>query len=99
MARWPEIFAVGPPTAASRLPSLPEFCDMTPCASTASLPRPGAAGVATLATVRLTPAGTQTLPGPRPGAAAASAPFILGVASGDSTPGGVVLWTRLAPTL
>jgi alkaline phosphatase D len=57
----------------------------------------GAAGVATLATARLTPAGAQTLPGRQPGAAAASAPFTLGVASGDPTPGEVVLWTRLAP--
>jgi alkaline phosphatase D len=57
----------------------------------------GAAGIATLATARLTPAGAQTMPGPQPGAVAASPPFTLGVASGDPTPGGVVLWTRLAP--
>ena len=61
-----------------------KFCDMTPV----HLDRRrflglGAAGVATLATVRLTPAGAQTLPGPQPAAAAASAPFTLGVASGD----------------
>ncbi|MDQ3424382.1 MAG: alkaline phosphatase D family protein [Actinomycetota bacterium] len=54
----------------------------------------GAAGAATL--------GASTLFGPAAWAVPANrgpvrAPFTLGVASGDPLPGGVVLWTRLAP--
>jgi alkaline phosphatase D len=60
----------------------------------------GAAGAAALATYRLAPAGAQapdateaTGGGPRP----VVDPFTLGVASGDPTTDGIVLWTRLAP--
>jgi len=57
-----------------------------------------AAGAATLATARFSPAGAQTPSGPRgaPGGRVID-PFTLGVASGDPTPSGAVLWTRLAP--
>ena len=54
----------------------------------------GAAGVATIATVRMGHAGAQVASGRPHGG---SGPFTLGVASGDPTPSGVVLWTRLAP--
>jgi alkaline phosphatase D len=57
------------------------------------------AGVAGLVSgpALLGPAGATAVP--RPGAAEPLPPglFTLGVASGDPTPGGVVLWTRLAP--
>jgi alkaline phosphatase D len=42
-------------------------------------------------------AGASLLPA-RPARAAIGYPFLLGVASGDPTPAGVVLWTRLAQT-
>ncbi|HVM03207.1 MAG TPA: twin-arginine translocation signal domain-containing protein, partial [Acidimicrobiales bacterium] len=50
----------------------------------------------------LVTAATTTLPGPARRALAApralpAPPFTLGVASGEPTPGGMVLWTRLAP--
>ncbi|MEJ3750973.1 alkaline phosphatase D family protein [Actinomycetes bacterium KLBMP 9797] len=44
-----------------------------------------------------TAAGLGALAAPRPAAARSRGPFTLGVASGDPTPDGVVLWTRLAP--
>ncbi|WP_219941768.1 alkaline phosphatase [Iamia sp. SCSIO 61187] len=57
-----------------------------------------AAGAAAVASARLDPAGAVTRAG-APGAAGGAVrdPFTLGVASGDPTPGGIVLWTRLAP--
>jgi len=42
-------------------------------------------------------AATLAASAPRPVAAPVRDPFTLGVASGDPTPDGVVLWTRLAP--
>jgi phosphodiesterase/alkaline phosphatase D-like protein len=62
----------------------------------------GAAGAAALATARVAPAGARALspgasPAPAGTAEAIANPFTLGVASGDPTPDGVVLWTRLAP--
>jgi phosphodiesterase/alkaline phosphatase D-like protein len=56
-----------------------------------------AAGAATLATTRFRPAGAQTAPGSGAPGGRITDPFTLGVASGDPTPGGEVLWTRLAP--
>ena len=41
--------------------------------------------------------GTGALSGRRAAAAFSAYPFSLGVASGDPSPDGVVLWTRLAP--
>src|SRR5687767_12554231 len=51
----------------------------------------GVAGLATLAQLPVGPANAT----PRP--AGGNYPFTLGVASGDPTPTGVVLWTRLVP--
>ncbi|MGW5360178.1 alkaline phosphatase D family protein [Actinopolymorpha pittospori] len=52
-------------------------------------------GVAGLAALSQVPAAGTALAAPRPRGGAY--PFTLGVASGDPTPDGVVLWTRLAP--
>ena len=58
----------------------------------------GATGAATVAALRLSPAGASALVGSKgaPGGRITE-PFTLGVASGEPTPTGVVLWTRLAP--
>jgi alkaline phosphatase D len=56
----------------------------------------GAAGSATLAVARFGSAWAATDPPAAPGGHVVD-PFTLGVASGDPTPTGVVLWTRLAP--
>lgn len=50
----------------------------------------GAAGASTLG-------GAWAWAAPPPVAQAVREPFTLGIASGDPSPGGVVLWTRLAP--
>jgi len=54
----------------------------------------GAAGAVALTTARFTPANALSPSAPRK---PISDPFTLGVASGEPTPGGMVLWTRLAP--
>lgn len=50
-----------------------------------------------LLTATLVAGSAAAIPGWIGSASAASNPFTLGVASGDPSPGGVVLWTRLAP--
>jgi alkaline phosphatase D len=61
----------------------------------------GAAGAAALATARVAPAGARSLTAGSSASTRTGQPavnlFTLGVASGDPTPDGVVLWTRLAP--
>ena len=57
----------------------------------------GGAGVAGAAVGASTLGGAWAWAAPPPQAQAVRAPFTLGVASGDPLPGGVVLWTRLAP--
>jgi len=56
----------------------------------------GVAGVAGAAALAQLPVG-RTMAAPRP--AQGEYPFKLGVASGDPTATGVVLWTRLVPHL
>ena len=87
--------------AAARPPDRPPGYRCRPCRP-AALPAPGAVGrrrfLATAAGATAALLVTDRIPGawavPR---AATDDPFTLGVASGDPTPTGVVLWTRLAP--